>query len=379
MIRNKFLNTWKIDLLPPSEGRARSTTWGNSQNKNLAIRTNLINEGDDEEFNHGDECDEAVEDTMKKGKQSITELISMHKLCTSKSQVPKSLVKVNPKSEKYHHQSSFEEEDEESESNSIEIIERRRKPINDWDAFYWLDEFDDIIDGTNSEVFYEWSPFTQVERWSNENGKYNWQIKYQILSSFMDEKANKIRSLNNLIDHKNNKIVRNKSIRHRDGSHSFKGSKKRKLQKSYSMEPKRLTDKSHDVHEHIMTEVEEVIIQESAFNKESRNMIGIIDKYGLFVVDTEVEGIELLSWSITDDAGFFDKIIIDSNFKAWISNMKQTFEVFQSIYDKIFTNSRLKLMWIEDKFENFKDIEAFDDYFSKIKITWFNNPIVANQ
>ena len=139
------------------------------------------------------------------------------------------------------------------------------------------------------------------------------------------------------------------------------------------MEPKRLTDKSHNIHEHITNEIEEVIIQES------RNMIGTIDKYGLFIVDTEVEGIELLSWSITDDAGFFDKIIIDSNFKAWISNMKQTFEVFQSIYDKISTNSRLKLMWIEDKFEGFKDIEAFDNYFSKIKITWFNNPIVANQ
>lgn len=135
------------------------------------------------------------------------------------------------------------------------------------------------------------------------------------------------------------------------------------------MEPKRASDKTENIDDYIFTECNEVVIHEPIVTKSSGDMIGYIDKYGFFIIDLEVEGIDLLSTSITDDAGFFDKIIIESNFKAWISNIKETFEIFKSIYNKIHANSRFKLVLFNDKYQAYKDEDLFDHYFSKIKIT----------
>ena len=112
---------------------------------------------------------------------------------------------------------------------------------------------------------------------------------------------------------------------------------------------------------------------------ESSEVIGRIDEYGIFVIDLLSEGIELQSYTITDDAGFFDKIIIESNYKAWVSNMKHTYEVFQDIYGWIYQHSRYKILLLKDRIASYDDEERFSNYLENIDVTWFNNPIVANQ
>ena len=193
----------------------------------------------------------------------------------------------------------------------------------------------------------------------------------------MDEKAYRIRKMNNSIENKNSVMIRSKSPRHREDVMQHKEKLKRRRQKSWFMKHSRLRNKQQYIHKYTLSNTKDLSLGEQTFNNESFSMIGLIDRYGLFLVDLEEEGTELISTSITDDVGYFAKIITNRNFKTWIDNVKKSYEILQSIYNKIYANSKLKLMFIEDKIENFEDIDTFNNYLSKIKITWFNNPVIV--
>ena len=136
----------------------------------------------------------------------------------------------------------------------------------------------------------------------------------------MDEKANRIRKINNSIENKNSIVIRSKSPRHREDVMQHKEKLKRR-QKSWSMKHSRLRNKQQYIHKHTLANTKDLSLNEQIFNNKYFDMIGLIDRYGLFLVDLEEEGTELISSSITDDVGFFNKIIINSNFKTWIDNV----------------------------------------------------------
>lgn len=133
---------------------------------------------------------------INKGRQSITELITLHKLFTSKPQVPKFVPRINPKLENEIKSLASEEElDVHSDTKSEITPNKLKRTINDWEAFYWTNEFDEIIAGTHSEIYNDCNPFTKVQSWSNSHDCSNYKQKYKILSSFMEIKADKIRKV----------------------------------------------------------------------------------------------------------------------------------------------------------------------------------------
>ena len=181
----------------------------------------------------------------------------------------------------------------------------------------------------------------------------------------------------NLFREKSNQIVK-KNIENEKNIQKNSPKNKRKLNKANSMKNETFKSLEENLVFNSNWEIEDIKDYYNN-NQIAQSMIGWIDKYGIYSIDLDSAGLELQSYLITDDAGFFDKIIIESNYKAWISNMKHTFEIFQKLYTKFKINSRLSALLLGDKIESFRNVDAFNEYFTKVEITWFNNPIVANQ
>lgn len=134
--KKKFLATCKIDLDVDANTRTRSITNTKLEPGHLSIKVHTHDDDEDSEFDHGDECDENLGDwTERNDRRSITELISLHKLYTSKPQTQKLISQVNQ-----------QQDDDSSSSSSFEDLEQnddterrveKRETINDWDMFYW--------------------------------------------------------------------------------------------------------------------------------------------------------------------------------------------------------------------------------------------------
>ena len=67
---------------------------------------------------------------------------------------------------------------------------------------FFIFQKDCILDWTDNEVFNEWDSFTQINQWNTIKDWCVYQSKYKILSTFMDEKTNRIRKINNSIENK---------------------------------------------------------------------------------------------------------------------------------------------------------------------------------
>ena len=189
--------TNNIEAKEPSS-KKRSITLEKIDQEELEITAPIKIDDDEDEFNHDEECDENLGDTRNKERQSISELITLHKLFTSKPQVPKFVNRITPKIEnEIISLSSNKDEESGSDTESEESPERKPKVENECDVFYWWDEFDEILNGTHSEVFYNWIPFTEVKRCKSCINKLNYQESFDILSTFMSIKADWIRNVSN--------------------------------------------------------------------------------------------------------------------------------------------------------------------------------------
>lgn len=77
-------------------------------------------------------------------------------------------------------------------------------------------------------------------------------------------------------------------------------------------------------------------------DKSSHELLGYIDDLGIFYVDYKSEGIELFSAALTEDIGFFDKLLFDSNLKDTCKNINRAFEIHKTIFKRVLKSTRQK-------------------------------------
>ena len=78
-------------------------------------------------------------------------------------------------------------------------------------------------------------------------------------------------------------------------------------------------------------------------------------------MDYESSGIELCSASLTQDIGFFDKLLFDNSLKDWFSSMRKAFDFHKSIYKELIKhtrNKRKRLMQARQVNWNYFDIHT---------------------
>ena len=116
----------------------------------------------------------------------------------------------------------------------------------------------------------------------------------------MDEKASKIKKLNDSISSKNSIVSSNKSFKNKEDVRMFEDKMRIRKQKLYSIKLKRFNTKCINLHKHILTDTREADLNEATLNNELKNMIGFIDWYGLFLIDIETGGVKPVSSSILE-------------------------------------------------------------------------------
>jgi len=111
-------------------------------------------------------------------------------------------------------------------------------------------------------------------------------------------------------------------------------------------------------------------------------LIGYIDKYGFFMIDLKVEGVELESSSIEENIGFFDKLLFENTFKTWLENAKLTFAIMQRIFSHMNFGACLqkkrKSQILENVVRTYNSSSEFEAYLRRASFNCLNNPVISN-
>ena len=222
----------------------------------------------------------------------------------------------------------------------IPVKRKDKRVINECGAFEWCEEFDDIFNDTHSEMYTIDHPYMNVLCYSKNFDKTRYQEKYDCLSVFMDLKATNIRSISKHITPKEPKSNKSKELKPRASINLEKmipdeERSPRRIHKANSYNPDEEKSRTINRSSHITR-------AKSTFSKRTKNktndLIGYIDPIGVFLLDLNVEGIELCSSSLTENVGFFDKITFDLSFREWNKNINTAFEIHKKICRKAVKN-----------------------------------------
>lgn len=108
------------------------------------------------------------------------------------------------------------------------------------------------------------------------------------------------------------------------------------------------------------------------------SLIGYIDPLGQFKLNLHSAGIELWSSGLTENIGFFEKLIFDSSLKDWHINIQNAFEIHKTIFHWLMSyNKTRRGRLLRSKILNWSYFDNIQSYLVLDEdLTWYNNPIL---